>query len=596
VNRFFTYCRKSTEDEDHQILSIESQRQELRRFAEREHLQVVAMREESRSAKSPGRPVFNEMLKRIEHGEADGILAWHPDRLARNALDGGQIIHLLDGGKLNALRFPTYTFENTSQGKFMLAIMFGQSKYYVDSLSENVRRGNRTKRERGWLPGRAPIGYLNGRSDAGEKIIVPDPDRFRAIRHLWELLLSGAYSVPEVLKIATREMGLRTMRRKRSGGGPLSVCGIYRLFSNPFYTGQLVHGTQWYPGKHQAMVTFTEFEQVQRLLRRVDRARSKVHVFAYTGLIRCGACGGSITAEDKTNPYGSNYVYYHCTHKKAGLSCREKSIEEKQLENQIVEFLANIHVNNDELKESLATIDAERLKQRQTGDGVAQSIERALDACERNLDNLTKLRYRELIEEDRFIRQKAELAKEQIALRQRRDQLKTEDWIELSRKLFLFSNRAVFWLTHGTPEERRLIVSTAGSNFLLRAKKLTIDAKKPFAVLQKNGQIRDWWPVAVFPKRLDARMTLQQSVFTIHGGKRYRDTISRSEGVTLLPNPVELNEMRPESKDEFLLHLEVGGNHKENIRRRLHYMGIHEASLFPEMDKLSSYVTKRWKT
>jgi hypothetical protein len=103
-------------------------------------------------------------------------------------------------------------------------------------------------------------------------------------------------------------------------------------------------------------------------------------------------------------------------------------------------------------------------------------------------------------------------------------------------------------------------------------------------------------PVAVFPKRLDARMTLQQSVFTIHGGKRYRDTISRSEGVTLLPNPVELNEMRPESKDEFLLHLEVGGNHKENIRRRLHYMGIHEASLFPEMDKLSSYVTKRWKT
>jgi len=159
VNRYFTYCRKSSEDQDHQILSIESQRMELKKYAEREHLTIVALKEEAKSAKSPGRPVFNEMLKRIVRGEADGILAWHPDRLARNALDGGQVIHLLDTGKLVNLRFPTYTFENTSQGKFMLAIMFGQSKYYVDALSENIRRGNRTKRERGWLPSRAPIGY-----------------------------------------------------------------------------------------------------------------------------------------------------------------------------------------------------------------------------------------------------------------------------------------------------------------------------------------------------------------------------------------------------------------------------------------------------
>jgi DNA invertase Pin-like site-specific DNA recombinase len=199
-------------------LSIESQINELERFAKKEQLRIVARFQESRSAKTPGRPVFTEVLQRIEKGEADGILAWHPDRLARNALDGGYVIHLLDGGKLQNLRFPTYTFENTSQGKFMLAIMFGQSKYYVDSLSENVRRGNRTKRERGWLPGRAPIGYLNVTSETGEKVIVADKERFPLLKQLWEMLLSGGYSVPQLLAIATEQMGLRTQKKKRVGG------------------------------------------------------------------------------------------------------------------------------------------------------------------------------------------------------------------------------------------------------------------------------------------------------------------------------------------------------------------------------------------
>ncbi|PIU73720.1 hypothetical protein COS78_00960, partial [Candidatus Shapirobacteria bacterium CG06_land_8_20_14_3_00_40_12] len=46
-------------------------------------------------------------------------------------------------GKLLDLKFPSFWFDNTPQGKFMLNIAFGQSKYYVDNLSENVKRGNR---------------------------------------------------------------------------------------------------------------------------------------------------------------------------------------------------------------------------------------------------------------------------------------------------------------------------------------------------------------------------------------------------------------------------------------------------------------------
>ena len=143
--KYFLYARKSTDEDDKQLLSIEAQLEELREHAAREKLEVVREFVEKRTAKEPGRPIFNDMIRRVEKGEADALLAWHPDRLARNSVDGGRVIWLVDTGKLMALKFPSFWFENTPQGKFMLSIAFGQSKYYVDNLSENVQRGLRQK-------------------------------------------------------------------------------------------------------------------------------------------------------------------------------------------------------------------------------------------------------------------------------------------------------------------------------------------------------------------------------------------------------------------------------------------------------------------
>lgn len=135
------------------------------------------------------------MLKRIERGEAEGIVTWHPDRLARNSLDGGRIIYLLDRKILKDLKFSTFAFENNPQGKFMLSIMLGYSKYYVDSLSENVKRGNRAKLERGWRPNQAPLGYIN---DKETKTVVKDPVHFPLVRKMYDLMLTGTHSPKQI--------------------------------------------------------------------------------------------------------------------------------------------------------------------------------------------------------------------------------------------------------------------------------------------------------------------------------------------------------------------------------------------------------------
>ena len=76
--KYFLYARKSSEDDDRQVMSIEAQLFELRELARKENLEILEEFHESKSAKTPGREVFGEMFAKIEKLDGVGILAWHP--------------------------------------------------------------------------------------------------------------------------------------------------------------------------------------------------------------------------------------------------------------------------------------------------------------------------------------------------------------------------------------------------------------------------------------------------------------------------------------------------------------------------------------
>ncbi|KKR68595.1 MAG: Recombinase [Parcubacteria group bacterium GW2011_GWF2_40_69] len=143
--KFFLYARKSTDVEDKQVLSIDAQITELRAFAKNEKLEIVEEFVEKRTAKIPGRPIFGEMMRRIEKGEAAGILSWHPDRLARNSVDGGQIVYFLDIGNLASLKFPSHWFENTPQGKTKQILCRFSFREHEKRTSPKSTHGNISK-------------------------------------------------------------------------------------------------------------------------------------------------------------------------------------------------------------------------------------------------------------------------------------------------------------------------------------------------------------------------------------------------------------------------------------------------------------------
>jgi len=294
--KYFLYARKSTESEDRQVLSIESQIDELKKIAEREELEIVEVLSESRSAKELGRPIFNKMVERISKGEAAGILCWKLDRLARNFIDGGVIIQLLQTGVIQHIR----AFEKSyypQDNVLLMSVEFGMANQFSRDLAVDVTRGMRKKAEMGWYPVQPPIGYLNSKiKGKGNNDIYKDPERYDIVRKMWDLMLTGTYSPPKILKIVSDDLGLRTRQGKK-----MSNSNIHCLFRNTFYYGtfEWPRGSgNWYRGSHEPMITQEEYDKVQFILGSKGRPRSKKHVFDFLGMMVCGECGASITADE----------------------------------------------------------------------------------------------------------------------------------------------------------------------------------------------------------------------------------------------------------------------------------------------------------
>ena len=271
--KYIIYCRKSTDTEDKQLLSLDAQERELLEIANKNNLEVVKILRESMSAKNVGRPVFAEMIKMILTGKADAILCWKIDRLARNMIDGGNIIDLLGKGIIKEIR----TYESThlpTENAILLAVNFGSANQYSRDLSVNVKRGNREKLNRGEWPNFAPMGYLN---DKINKTIVIDKTRAKYIVKAFELYSTGGYGINDLVSILYNE-GFRSRSGKKVYKNQME-----RIIKNPFYAGLMPREDKLYKGNHQPLISVSMLEKIKRVANDRSRTRPKNHFFPLRG-------------------------------------------------------------------------------------------------------------------------------------------------------------------------------------------------------------------------------------------------------------------------------------------------------------------------
>jgi site-specific DNA recombinase len=296
----FEYDRKSTKDkEDQQVLSMSGQHEENVKVAERNGHTIVGTFEEEASAKQPGREQFNKMLLRIERGEADSILCWRLNRLARNPIDGGRIQWMLQQGILKAIITPEKTYLPTDN-VIQMSVEFGMATQFSIDLGKDVMRGMLQKAKMGWRPGIAPVGYLNDYGGIkGEKKIFKDLERFDLVRRCWDYLLTGAYTIEEIYDIAIKEWEMTVVRGRKKIVRPIGFNTLYDIFHNSFYYGEYDWGGQTWQGLHEPMISREEYDRAQEIIGARGRPRKQTHENPYPCLIQCGECGGSIVIDVK---------------------------------------------------------------------------------------------------------------------------------------------------------------------------------------------------------------------------------------------------------------------------------------------------------
>jgi len=520
--QFVAYIRKSTDVEDKQELSLEAQTDLIKKYAEQERLNIVRWFEEKKSAKAPGRPIFNEMMTLLgQTGKGNyGLIAHKPDRLTRNWTDLGMICQIWTDNSLD-LVFLTGSFENNAQGQAMFGMQALMAKYYVDNLGEETKKGLNQRVSHGFFPGVPPLGYLTRKeymqvtgqeSDKREQ----DPTRAPIIKKAFEYYDLGKYSIEGIVEW-TYQQGFRGRTTSKRPAGKVGKGAWYNILTNPFYYGYFEWNGKIHKGTHKPIVDFDLWNRVQERLRSKGHSFQRLYLFPFKlKQMKCGECGAGITAEQKfqmfctkcrhkfhyphktkcpkckmpinkmVNPQCLHYIFYHCTRSRFK-ECTQKSVTHEYLEETLANALEKIRLPP-ELDEIFRQELKVGLKEEQNLRDVSlQNLNKQLGIVREKHDRLLELYITRDLNKDLFDKQneKYELEKRDLEIQIEKYKQLDKKWFNTAVLYLELSSRAKELFQKANNERKNELLSFVFQNLVLKEKKVDITYKKPFDIMVK---------------------------------------------------------------------------------------------------------------
>lgn len=544
------YNRKSSESEEKQMLSIDSQIDEIKKLAKYYNVSIVETLKESKSGKmAQKRPIFSQMIKDIQKGKYNAILCWKLDRLARNMIEGGIIMDMLQRGTIKCIITPNKVYDS-SENTLMLSVEFGSANQFVRDLSVNVKRGQTKKATMGFPHGVATLGFLNDKSEEkGNRKWKIDKDRLNKINVLLRKFLDEGYTGGKLYDYAVNELGLTTVNRKRSGGLPIVRSRIYEILKDPIYAGFFFYNNERYE-LHKSLprlISEAEHNKILRLLGASSLPRTKNHSTTFSGLIKsdkgyvlaqdvkdqvicdcrrkfsskisdiCPACGLSVP--EMKNPVLLQYCYHYDSRKKK-IKEKYKYISEDNIAKSLISFAEfSLCLPPEIVKWSKENLY--QLNDKEIDDNLSLLSNLEEDRCkyeEEKSSARSQLR-RGIITEEEYKLDLMDIDKRFTHVNKRKNN-ESVNWINRLNEIIDFSTSLKETLLHGSYDQKRRVLIALGANLIWNEENLCFSWSKPTqAVINGINGIRAKYPefepnLSLDLQGLNEKIPLKNEIFS----------------------------------------------------------------------------------
>jgi site-specific DNA recombinase len=335
--RAVAYIRESTEEQG-QGFSPDAQRENIRRFAPENNLELVGEYCDFHSGwrKSEARPQFQRLMADAAEGRFDVVLVFHTSRFARNQVEARRYKQLLRerlGIRVVSVTQPMGE-DHTDPSAFLAESIHEMfDEYYSVSLSFWTRSGLREKARQGHLVGSLPWGYLR---DPATKLAVRHPDRAPLVLALFERYATGHES-DRTLAAWLNAKGARTARNRLFGKDT-----VREMLCNAAYAGYVTglrSKDRSIRGLHEPLVPEELFDRVQEIRgwrTRVLKPGPPSDEYLLRKLLRCERCGARMHGTRGSKTATRRYM---CSTRRYGYSCGQRIVKAEALESQLTDWI-----------------------------------------------------------------------------------------------------------------------------------------------------------------------------------------------------------------------------------------------------------------
>jgi site-specific DNA recombinase len=488
MSGYIGYIRVSTVKQGTKGVSLQEQRDAILRYAERNQFTITIWLEEMETAAKHGRPVFNQAIKLLRTGKAQGIILHKLDRGARNLRDWATIGELSDQGV--EVHFVSESLDLQSRsGRLSADIQAVVAADYIRNLRDETRKGFYGRLKQGLYPLRAPLGYVDQGKGKAKTI---DPVMGPLVRKAFELYGSARYSL-ETLGTELYRLGLRNRN-----GGLVTRTGLSTLLNNTFYIGiiQIQKTSETFIGIHEPIIGKILFDRVQGVLTGKFNTRSKRHNFEFRRMLSCNTCKYSLIGERQ-----KGNVYYRCHNK----LCPQTSIREDVVGIEVARFFQKFRFNEQEVKYFKAKILKLKTTWATQQEDETRNLNVKLGQIKDRLNRLTDAYLDGALDKMMFEERKKSLLMDQRATEANLANLvhngnatptRLENFLELAGNAGLSHAIAL-------PEERRDMVNTFTSNRLVDGKNIDLKPSLPFQEIANRPQFDYCTPEQDIPRTWD---------------------------------------------------------------------------------------------